>query len=96
VPFLKSNTPWYKTSMFCLESGPEVLKSLPKILTLIKQNPSRATWWAKMEEIVPAIDKIGTGNTFRRDRPSYAKIHEYLDKQFEMFEEDSIECFCGD
>jgi len=72
------------------------LKSLPKILTLIKQNPSRAVWWAKMEEIVPAIDKIGTGNTFRRDRPSYAKIHEYIDKQFEMFEEDSIECFCGD
>jgi len=72
------------------------LKSLPKILTLVKQNPSRATWWAKMEEIVPAIDKIGTGNTFRRDRPSYSKIHEYLDKQFEMFDDDSIGCFCGD
>ena len=72
------------------------LKSLPKILTLVKQKPERAIWWAKMEQILPSIDRVGTGNTFRKDRPSYSKIHEYLNKQFEMFEEDSIECFCGD
>ena len=70
------------------------LKSLPKILTLIQQKPDRATWWAKQEEYAKSITD-GDGNKFRIDRPKYADIHNFVDKQENMFD-DSIECFCGD
>ena len=70
------------------------LKSLPKILTLIQQKPDRATWWAKQEEYAKSITD-GDGNRFRIDRPKYADIHNFVDKQENMFD-DSIECFCGD
>lgn len=70
------------------------LKSLPKILTLVQQKPTRATWWAKQEEYIKAITD-GDGNRFRIDRPRYADIHNFVDKQSDMFD-DSIECFCGD
>ena len=70
------------------------LKSLPKILTLIQQKPDRAAWWAKQEEYAKSITD-GDGNKFRIDRPKYADIHNFVDKQENMFD-DSIECFCGD
>jgi 3'-phosphoadenosine 5'-phosphosulfate sulfotransferase (PAPS reductase)/FAD synthetase len=71
------------------------LKSLPKILTLISQKPERAIWWAKMESLDEVPNNGGDGNRFRIDRPKYADIHKFIDRQGDMFE-DSIECFCGD
>ena len=70
------------------------LKSLPKILTLIAHKPERAQWWAKQEEWAQTITD-GDGNRFRIDRPRYADIHNFVDRQADMFD-DSIECFCGD
>ena len=70
------------------------LKSLPKILTLVAQNPERAVWWAKQEEWAQTQTN-GDGNRFRIDRPRYADIHNFVDRQGDMFD-DSIECFCGD
>jgi 3'-phosphoadenosine 5'-phosphosulfate sulfotransferase (PAPS reductase)/FAD synthetase len=70
------------------------LKALPKILTLVKEKPERAIWWAKQEEYGKSITD-GNGNRFRIDRPKYADIHNFVDKQSDMFDE-SIECFCGD
>lgn len=70
------------------------LKSLPKIISLVKENPDRAIWWAKMEKRAEEWTS-GDGNRFRNDRPQYSQIHNYLDKQMDMFDE-SIECFCGD
>ena len=70
------------------------LKSLPKILSLVKDDPSKAIWWAKMEEKAEAWTK-GDGNRFRNDRPQYSKIHSFVDRQMDMFD-DSIDCFCGD
>ena len=70
------------------------LKSLPKILTLVKQKPERAVWWAKQESWAEK-QTTGDGNRFRIDRPRYADIHNFIDKQGDMFD-DSIECFCGD
>jgi 3'-phosphoadenosine 5'-phosphosulfate sulfotransferase (PAPS reductase)/FAD synthetase len=70
------------------------LKSLPKILTLVAQNPSRAIWWAKQEEWAKT-QTDGNANKFRIDRPPYADIHTFVDRQGDMFD-DSIECFCGD
>ena len=70
------------------------LKSLPKITTLVAQEPSRALWWAKQEEWAQT-QTSGDGNRFRIDRPRYADIHNFIDRQSDMFD-DSIECFCGD
>ena len=70
------------------------LKALPKITTLVAQNPERAVWWAKQEEWAQE-QTSGDGNRFRIDRPRYADIHQFVDRQGDMFEE-SIECFCGD
>jgi len=70
------------------------LKALPKITTLIAQKPERAIWWAKQEEWAQTQTN-GDGNRFRIDRPRYADIHKFIDRQGDMFEE-SIECFCGD
>lgn len=70
------------------------LKSLPKILTLISHNPDRAQWWAKQEQWAQTVTS-GDGNRFRIDRPKYADIHNFVDRQADMFD-DSIACFCGD
>ena len=70
------------------------LKALPKITTLIAQKPERAIWWAKQEDWAQT-QTTGDGNRFRIDRPRYADIHKFIDRQGDMFEE-SIECFCGD
>jgi 3'-phosphoadenosine 5'-phosphosulfate sulfotransferase (PAPS reductase)/FAD synthetase len=70
------------------------LKSLPKITSLIAQKPDRAIWWAAQEEWAQT-QTSGDGNRFRIDRPRYADIHKFIDRQGDMFDE-SIECFCGD
>jgi 3'-phosphoadenosine 5'-phosphosulfate sulfotransferase (PAPS reductase)/FAD synthetase len=70
------------------------LKSMPKIMTLVKQEPHRAIWWAKQEEYAETVT-AGLGNRFRIDRPKYSDIADYMDKQTDMFD-DTIECFCGD
>jgi 3'-phosphoadenosine 5'-phosphosulfate sulfotransferase (PAPS reductase)/FAD synthetase len=70
------------------------LKALPKIVSLVQTNPDRAVWWAKQEEWA-ATQTNGDGNRFRIDRPKYADIHNFINRQADMFEE-SIECFCGD
>jgi 3'-phosphoadenosine 5'-phosphosulfate sulfotransferase (PAPS reductase)/FAD synthetase len=72
------------------------LKSLPKILTLINQNPKRALWWAKMESINADILGDGTGCRFRKDRPSYADLATFQKSQGQLFDEQDIPCFCGD
>lgn len=70
------------------------LKSLPKIVSLVKDKPEKADWWAKMEKRAEGWTS-GDGNKFRNDRPPYAKIHNFVDRQMDMFD-DSIACFCGD
>lgn len=73
------------------------LKSLPKIMTLIRQNPERAVWWAKMEELNADIMRDGTGCRFRKDRPSYAELAKFNKNQGNLFDaEPDIPCFCGD
>jgi 3'-phosphoadenosine 5'-phosphosulfate sulfotransferase (PAPS reductase)/FAD synthetase len=71
------------------------LKSMPKIITLVKQNPEKAIWWAKMEDIGASYTN-GNGSIFSLNRPKYSQIHKYLDKQIDMFSNESMECFCGD
>lgn len=65
------------------------LKGPNQILGLIKDKPERAVWWAKQEAAV--------GATFRSDRPGYAEMMRFMDRQADMFDtEGGISCFCGD
>jgi 3'-phosphoadenosine 5'-phosphosulfate sulfotransferase (PAPS reductase)/FAD synthetase len=75
------------------------LKPAHQILSLIQEKPERALWWMKMEAHAQSSDKTyGDGARFRKDRPSYAQMYEYANKQIDMFDksEEAISCFCGD
>lgn len=71
------------------------LKGGSQILSLIKEKPERAIWWAKMESL--ALSSAPSGAKFRTDRPSYAEMAKFADRQQDMFADDEgIPCFCGD
>ena len=75
------------------------LKPANQIFSLIHEKPERAIWWMKMEKKAQTSDKTyGDGARFRKDRPSYAQMYEYVHKQENLFdtEEEAIACFCGD
>jgi hypothetical protein len=75
------------------------LKPTHQIISLIKEKPSRADWWIKMENHAQSSNKTyGDGAKFRKDRPSYAKLKEFALSQIDMFDpnEEGIACFCGD
>ena len=75
------------------------LKPAAQVLSLIQEEPARATWWARMESTIQSSGQvIGDGARFRSDRPSYAQMAEFSRKQVDMFDqnEEAIACFCGD
>jgi len=75
------------------------LKSLPKVVSLIREKPELATWWIKMEALIPTVadvKKLGSGNRFRLDRPSYQDLLNNNHNQKELFDDGDIACFCGD
>ena len=75
------------------------LKGANQIYSLVSEKPERAIWWADMEHKVSKfIEKKGTGDRFRMDRPGYIKIYDYALQQKDMFsdDEETIACFCGD
>ena len=64
------------------------LKGTKILASLIQQKPSRATWWIKME------DKIGA--RFSKDKPTYKQMLQFTEDQMNMFDDETIPCFCGD
>lgn len=77
------------------------LKPAAQILSLIREKPERAVWWAHMESVAQAefVEKrSGDGWRFRNDRPSYQQMLDYAGQQRDMFDpdEEAIACFCGD
>ena len=72
------------------------LKPANQVLTLIKEKPERAVWWAKMEAL--ALASKPSGAVFRGDRPSYAQMAKFAHDQKDMFDpsEDGMACICGD
>lgn len=72
------------------------LKGGAQILSLIKEKPERAVWWASMEAL--ALASAPSGERFRTDRPSYAQMLKFSQEQRDMFDpnEEAIACFCGD
>jgi len=73
------------------------LKHSATVLSLIRQKPHKAVWWAAQEGSI-TNPKITNGGTFRADRPSYAKMLAFTEAQAEAFGyaadevEDGIEC----
>jgi hypothetical protein len=72
------------------------LKGYQQIVSLVKEKPERAVWWANMESKMDNIITSGDGNRFRKDRMSYASLMEYTQDQTDMFDDETIPCFCGD
>ena len=72
------------------------LKPAAQILSLIREKPSRAIWWAEAEAAARASKPSGA--VFRSDRPSYAQMAQFALDQGDMFDqgEEAISCFCGD
>lgn len=72
------------------------LKPASQVLSLIKEKPERAIWWAKQEQ---EAEKVAvSASRFRDDRPSYADMLRFSQDQRDMFdaEEEAIPCLCGD
>jgi 3'-phosphoadenosine 5'-phosphosulfate sulfotransferase (PAPS reductase)/FAD synthetase len=74
------------------------LKPANQVATLIAEKPERAIWWANMEALALALASKPSGATFRKDRPGYASMMQFADKQLTVFDEneEGIACFCGD
>ena len=75
------------------------LKGDKLLYALIKDKPSRATWWIKQEEKLQkmVVDKERKGiATFRKNSISYAAMMQNTLDQSDMFSDESIACFCGD
>lgn len=71
------------------------LKGGNQVLSLIREKPERAIWWAKMENSITNA-KIQNGGRFRSDRPSYAQMMKYAKDQQPLFNDETIPCYCGD
>lgn len=74
------------------------LKSMDKKMNIVRQSPEKTIWWAKMEKMVSEMtpEHQGTGNLFRKDQPSYAEMGDFVKNQQNLFNDESIDCFCGD
>ncbi len=72
------------------------LKPAGQVFSLIAEKPERAVWWARMEAL--ALASKPSGAVFRSDRPSYAEMAKFADRQASIFDaqEEAAECFCGD
>lgn len=72
------------------------LKPAQQVRTLISEKPERAVWWARMEAL--ALASKPDGAVFRKDRPGYAQMAQFVAQQRDMFDpnEEAIACFCGD
>lgn len=72
------------------------LKPGAQIISLIREKPSRALWWAEQEQKAQAV--AVTGARFHDDKPSYAQMLKFAEQQTDMFDnnEEGLACFCGD
>lgn len=65
------------------------MKGSNQVMSIIRQQPSRALWWAKQEEKI--------GGRFCKDRAGYADMMKFAEDQTDFFGNDeTIACFCGD
>lgn len=76
------------------------LKGGSQILSLVREQPERATWWMRQESRIASAGKFrGDGARFRSDRPSYAEMHRMATAHGELFafdDESLADCACTD
>ena len=76
------------------------LKGPKQILSLIREQPSRALWWIKAESAIQSSGQAtGDGARFRKDRPSYQRMYDMATTHGEMFAFDNEalqDCACTD
>jgi len=74
------------------------LKPAQQVFSLIAEKPERALWWAQMEALALALASKPDGARFRKDRPGYAEMADFANKQVDMFnnDEEALACFCGE
>lgn len=77
------------------------LKPAAQVQSLISEKPSRAVWWARMEDFARgfATRDSGDGWRFRTDRASYAAMLANASAQADAFghaDEEALACFCGE
>jgi len=70
------------------------LKGRKTLTKLIKERPDLTTWWIAQENRIGE----GTGATFRSDRPPYVELLKEAENPVmdDMFEDDTMSCFCHD
>jgi 3'-phosphoadenosine 5'-phosphosulfate sulfotransferase (PAPS reductase)/FAD synthetase len=95
---LKLNLGIYKDESLLGNCDMCFLKGLDKKLNISKMYPEKTVWWAKMEGLIREItpNHAGNGNLFRLDHPSYQEMANFALNQQDLFEDESIACFCGD
>lgn len=78
------------------------LKGSSQLLSLIREDPSRADWWVEMEAwsmMHLGKRELGGGFSFRNDRPSYATMRQMALDQGELFgfaDDPLADCGCTD
>lgn len=75
------------------------LKSGRKKISIVRENPRLADWWAEMEEVMADYTGAGTAAYFRNDQPSYRQMQIIARDQPSLFDDQddpSISCFCGE
>lgn len=65
------------------------LKGAKQILSLIREEPSRAIWWIGQEERLIGKSKSPAAATFRSDRPTYAQMYNMATRHDELFDFDN-------
>lgn len=65
------------------------MKGSNQVMSIIRQQPERAVWWAKQEETI--------NGRFSKDRAGYSEMMNFAKDQTDFFGNDeTIPCFCGD
>ena len=76
------------------------LKGYSKKLSIIREMPHLADWWARMEKQSPLRDSfVNSTATFRKDQPNYEQMKIIATDQgnlFDLPDDETIPCFCGD
>lgn len=68
-------------------------KKLSTLQSIIREEPSRVIWWARMEKEIS--EERGDNSRFNKTVPSYSEMEKFMNAQSSLFDE-SIPCFCGD
>lgn len=75
------------------------LKPALRVMSLIAEKPSRATWWIAQEEKARATATTQFGARFADDRPSYAAMLNNVSSQQDFIgheDAEAVACFCGE